>query len=385
MPRRFHPAFYIDNGLRSGVSCVGPLGDDRNPFLVQYLQFQCMPIEVFPNPTAPVTLTPKVACAMPAPWESSTLRIYQHDSSSVAHDFVRKTQKQKVTLLWKLLQNASVSPVSLNRETLGVVWAAQEETSSSIRILSFSGTFKSYEFLWKNYLRPYSSVWDSSFLAWCQKTFNNFISKLYRCTLDNVTFRLETSLVAAGGHQKFGKHAFVLHTRDSQVWSMKACFRNVWCPPAATSEVSSRKVTLSTAPGCTKWNGNKKQIKTMNITIWMISQNPAETKIQQLTLEHCPYKEQVQLVEARSSRTNVCHILWHPNGIPHAARVYEENQCASGSRSNNQSRLTCLDSLFTRLCASNIVFAAHHTMLAHSEYHNLIWPILHAFKLLWHH
>ena len=103
MPRRFHPAFYIDNGLRSGVSCVGPLGDDRNPFLVQYLQFQCMPIEVFPNPTAPVTLTPKVACAMPAPWESSTLRIYQHDSSSVAHDFVRKTQKQKVTLLWKFV------------------------------------------------------------------------------------------------------------------------------------------------------------------------------------------------------------------------------------------------------------------------------------------
>lgn len=104
-----------------------------------------------------------------------------------------------------------------------------------------------------------------------------------------------------------------------------------------------------------------KKIKTMNITIWVISQN------QQLTLEHFPYKEHVQLVEARSSRTIACHILWHPNGIPHAARFYEENQCANASRSNNQSRLTCLDSLLTRRCASNIVFAAHHTILVHSR------------------
>jgi len=35
--------------------------------------------------------------------------------------------------------------------------------------------------------------------------------------VDNVIFRLETSLVAAGGHEKLGKHAFVLHTCDSQV------------------------------------------------------------------------------------------------------------------------------------------------------------------------
>ena len=355
MPRRFHPASYIDNGLRSGVSCVGPLEDDRNPFLVQYQQFQCMPIEVFPNPTALVRLIPKVVCAMPAPWESSALRIYKHQWSSV--HVGPKVQKQKVTLLWELLQNASAS---LNWET----WRWFERPSKRLHpayvycILSLSFVLEYIQVLW-----VLVKICDFTEMLGIWVSWHNMSRNRQNISYPSCTVVLWI------------------------VWLLS------WKPHLSQLvNMKKNKIALERHTCACPWlykvnRQRKKQIKTLNITIWVISRNPAEKNI--LFLNTFVTRDKCNLLWKRDLRrplhVTFCDMQTVFHMLQSSTKTIDAPVVPIASRSSNHSFFDLFFTIYSAVRQEHRVCCPHYPCLFNPGYHDPIWPILNPLKLLWHH